>query len=206
MASLSFAALAALNQGCEDQDHTTYAANGKDPARIRKVLKVLKESGCRCKQRCGKTFSHESLSAVCNLFWSLSKTSQDALLWSLSSSRAAETTASANEDSESEAAMSSRRRWTLDGHNVCRHAFVTLLGISNHRLSRTSTTPWGRDSRSSGARAEARHIIIRGSHPTPLPHVVFMLHVPHILGPASAKSTTRHALAVLMLVTCSLQK
>ena len=136
-------ALAAADlQTDEDGAH---AKNGKSRKRIKKVLSNGKNSGCRCQQQqlgkqlfafrseetwhtfvldlpVGKVLAKISkslLQQVCVLFWSLCKVAQDALLWSLQASNAADGEDGNEEDASSsqsnEQKWSHRVRWLLSG-------------------------------------------------------------------------------------------
>ena len=53
-ADLTFSHLASLRaaQDEDEADGSTYAKNGKDSQKIRKVLKNKRNSGCQCSRRC----------------------------------------------------------------------------------------------------------------------------------------------------------
>ena len=62
----------------DDDDDGCYAANGKDPARVKAALRT----SC-CKSKCKKHLSLRGLLVLVSSFWSLTKNAQDAVLWSM---------------------------------------------------------------------------------------------------------------------------
>jgi hypothetical protein len=129
---------------------TAYSRHGKSSERIRARLRG--KNVCACSRRCWKQFTRTSLMIICSLFWGLSKTVQDTLLWSLASARASKRFWGL------EGPASQRRKsWKLDDKFVCREAFCKLLGIGTRRLRRVSQTTHGKDERSGqGCRCRRR--------------------------------------------------
>lgn len=100
--------------------------------------------------RCWKKLSVGAVVQVCTFFWALSKTAQDALLWSIQS-RDRIDGVGPERGSESEASSDdcqSRTTWFIDNVQVCRKAFARLLGIGQGRIQRTRHRFQGKDERS----------------------------------------------------------
>ncbi len=110
---------------------TTAMANGKSVDRIKSLLR---KKICPC--NCQKQVTLKSVADACSTFWGLKKASQDAMLWSIA--------CSTHRHSSSNRV---RRQWQLDGTCVCRRAFLKLMGMGNHRLSRCMGTFQGMDGR-----------------------------------------------------------
>lgn len=115
------------------------AKNGKSAQRIRNTLKTFK-CGCNCVKKVGFDF----LMKLCIAFWSLDKASQDALLWSLSTTRKFMKLGHNSGGNK----HYRKQRWKLHHVAVCRSAFVRFLGIGKSRLVRCSRTFRGMDGRS----------------------------------------------------------
>lgn len=71
----------------------------------------------RLSLRCWKLISFKTLLQVCTIFWGLSKTAQDALLWSMQSRDAKTRFKSSADDDESSDAEQYQVRWSLAGRN-----------------------------------------------------------------------------------------
>ena len=160
------------------------AEQGRSKDRIKQVLK----KSCSCKKDCMRKVSLKAVLATVLMFWSLSKTAQDTLLWSMQSSMTIGEDQDQSSDSEDESlpvkgdrSRTPRRvlhHWYLQGvsilildivfflqsclHQVlcficvsvflggvqiCRDAFIRLLGISGGRLVRTRRSFKGQDMR-----------------------------------------------------------
>lgn len=94
--------------------------------------------------RCWTKISRAKLSEICNLFWSLQKPAQDALLWSMQDTGEE---ASESESEDSGADVQTRKPWFLCGVRLCRRSFARFLGIGQARLQRTKTRWQGQDER-----------------------------------------------------------
>ena len=110
----------------QDKKHTEYAANGTNKSRLRDRLRG--KGTCSCKNKCYSQFSIQALTLLCHLFWSVSKSAQDALLWSMACTRP---------PSSSKQKQKMRRSWWLDGKEVC--------GAKKHAPALASATEalWG---------------------------------------------------------------
>lgn len=91
---LSLLRLQSLHATCNHDDvkETKYAQHGYSKQRIKRALS---QNVCEC----GCKVPAKLLMSLCRTFWSLPKTSQDALLWSL----------------QLETSSSSKRTWSLGG-------------------------------------------------------------------------------------------
>lgn len=105
--------------------------------------------------RCWQNISFHVLLEICNLFWSLAKPAQDALLWAMQTNGAGtgESSASDSEydddDDDSSEGKTSRKtvKYFLNGVQVCRRAFQRMLGVGCSRMNRTRTRFQGQDER-----------------------------------------------------------
>lgn len=89
--------LAAFAEG-EPQDDSMAAEQGRSKDRIKQVLK----KSCSCKKDCMRKVSLKAVLATVLMFWSLSKTAQDTLLWSMQSSMTIGEDQDQSSDSEDE--------------------------------------------------------------------------------------------------------
>ena len=108
--------------------------------------------GAITKKRCWKNVSYKMLLQICQLFWSLTKPAQDAVLWAMQSGGVSSQEDSHDEGSESSGdgeteSRSSQVKWFLAGTHVCRRAFQKMLGIGSGRLNRTRGRFQGLDER-----------------------------------------------------------
>ena len=121
---LLFSQLAAFSS--EEPNDSLAAQHGRDKTRIRKAL----AQPCRCNKQCGRLVKFGHILAAVTLFWSLSKSGQDCLLWSMQSAQFEGAEESSHDDStESEGSSPSsssrsrscRRRmnkWYIQGARV----------------------------------------------------------------------------------------
>lgn len=121
-----------------------YAKKGKSKGRIRNRLK---HGACSCSNNCASKLKYQQLFLICQLFWNISKTMQDALLWSLASAKHRFQKNRGSDESSSPGRPRKRRTWWLDNIKVCRSAFCSLLGIGRKRLERVTKTFRGTDGR-----------------------------------------------------------
>ena len=146
--------------------------NGKDPQRIRKLMKG---KVCHCSQNCRRKLNVGTILTVCSMFWSLSKSAQDCVLWGIQQPVVQQSGSDSDSDSGSSSSSSSSNRtrrmstWFLQGAvalfiverlilehlpsgiQVCREAFCRILGISGWQLVRTKRRYQGEDYRRYGA-------------------------------------------------------
>ena len=106
--------------------------------------------------RCWKHVTFKVLLQVCLLFWSIGKPGQDALLWSLQTN-CIEGNGSGSDDDENKSSTSSSSehvqhhvKWFIGGTQVCRRAFLRMLGVGQARLNRTRVRFKGLDERTLG--------------------------------------------------------
>lgn len=101
--------------------------------------------------RCWKKITFDLLVQVCIFFWSLSKPAQDTLLWSVQAReracRVGTKSDSDSTDGDSSPDRQSRTSWFVADIQVCRRAFVRMLGIGQSRLQRTKSRFQGKDER-----------------------------------------------------------
>lgn len=112
-----------------------YNRNGACPRRIKRVLKTPK---CPC--QCSLPF--RVLLAVCEAFWNLRKSAQDAILWNLQCGGRKHTWS-----------IEGLHRWkggsiNLPGYHVCRESWARFMGIGKQRVRRTKRRFRGVDERS----------------------------------------------------------
>ena len=140
-----------------------HAQNGVSQERINAVL----ASDCGCNCGCYKKFTTATVHKICELFYSMDKIEQDALLQTLDSNlfqeddcNCQQSSSSDNAESDDEAsdACNTRLRRTnyhFEGERVCSQAFRNLLGIGKSRQRRLRSS--GVDLRyNSGDRQRAR--------------------------------------------------
>lgn len=84
---------------------------------------------------------------ICQLFWSLTKPAQDALLWAMQSGGIDADDSGSGESSDEQRKSSTQVNWFLGGVQVCRRAFQKMLGIGCGRLGRTRGNFQGLDER-----------------------------------------------------------
>ena len=139
---------------------STYSKNGMCKVRVKKAV-----SSPTCDCQCSVPFG--LMLKVCIAFWSLAKSAQDAILWSLQCgghdrrkryyhiegwiSLYLENKSWANPYQTPIILKGDwyyKLPWTLGGHSVCREAWLRLLGIGKNRLRRTRKRCRGQDERS----------------------------------------------------------
>ena len=101
--------------------------------------------------RCWKAVAFKTLMEMCRLFWALSKPAQDSLLWAMQCGGSllgedSDSSASAS-DAESSSEEPRYVKWYLAGQQVCRRAFLRMLGIGAARVIRTRKRFQGKDER-----------------------------------------------------------
>ena len=130
----------------------SYARNGMKRSRIRSVLK---DGACKCNLKCATQFSEAQMMVLCSSFWALPKDDQDMLMYALSANSgmtnlradatkansSAENSETESSDSDDEEHRGIKRKYELEGKNVCSKAFIKLLGISAHRKARIRRCP-----------------------------------------------------------------
>ncbi|CAJ1443333.1 unnamed protein product, partial [Effrenium voratum] len=140
--SLNWTNLAALRPAGDDVSISKYAKNGMSAKRI----------------RCWRRINFAALQRICVAFWAISKCAQDALLWSLQNSQRCP-----DEDLDDELlsdAESVPVKWHIDGHRVCRRAFLKFIGLGEHRFSRTRHRFQGVDERCGSALRTGRPSVL----------------------------------------------
>lgn len=117
-ANLSANVLLSASATGHSAEDSAAACAGTSRKRVRAVL-TQNGSPCRCKQHCERKFRFAQLMQCCALFWALSKSAQDSVLWSMTAQPGMDPESDSNDDSESSSApppqRSSRRSWFLDG-------------------------------------------------------------------------------------------
>lgn len=91
----------------DKEDDSCYAKRGKDPARVREALK----QPC-CKAQCKRILTFKLLIRMVTIFWSMSKASQDCVLWAMQQQGARDF------DSDSDSSSSSTHHqisWSIEG-------------------------------------------------------------------------------------------
>ena len=115
--------LHAVQRGSHVKPNTKFAKGGLSKTRCQKILQ---NPPCSCK--CSMPL--RILIMICEAFWHLCKGGQDSLLWSIQKE-----------------AGPGKKRWALQGHPLCKDAWVAFLGIGKQRLNRCKHTFHGRDLR-----------------------------------------------------------
>ena len=126
------------------------------------IVKNYLQSGFRCWKR----MPFKTLLGVCQLFWSLTKSAQDALLWSMQSGLGVEKESDSESDGSGASSEEQPRRlsWFLAGTQVCRRAFLQMLGVSCQRLTRTREQFQGLDARTlKGQKSNTRPAVATAS-------------------------------------------
>ena len=119
--------LISMNEG-NDQDSSKYAAQGKSRERVKTVLK----EPC-CRKKCKKKLNFRMVFRMICYFWTLSKTSQDCILWSMQNRQgvnfdeSSSESGSGSESSESESSQHRRSKisWSMEGQ-VQKHSFLQI--------------------------------------------------------------------------------
>jgi hypothetical protein len=119
--------LISMNEG-HDQDSSKYAAQGKSRERVKTVLK----EPC-CRKKCKKKLNFRMVFRMICYFWTLSKTSQDCILWSMQNRQgvnfdeSSSESGSGSESSESESSQQRRSKisWSMEGQ-VQKHSFLQI--------------------------------------------------------------------------------
>lgn len=156
---MKLSTLQSLHDRGETMDESSFSQNGMDPDRLKQLLK---NGACNCKSRC--SVPYKLLLKICQCFWALPKQNQDALLWSLQAG-------------EVDERFGRLKVWcfkfvqmclvffnvkcvffgqfvfafntipTTQGYQVCRLAWLRLLGIGKQRMQRTGKRFRGIDDR-----------------------------------------------------------
>ena len=116
--------LHATEKGSCHEVKNKYANHGMSTSRLKNVLK---NPPCQC--RC--SLPVRVLIMITQAFWRLTKRTQDSLLWSLQHE-----------------VGPGRKRWSMQGHPLCKDAWATFLGVGKHRLNRCKKRFHGKDFRS----------------------------------------------------------
>ena len=117
----------ASSQSCS-ASNTTYAANGKNLNRIKRVLSGAAFCcSASCKQSCRKQFKESEVSKICDLFWSLGRQEQAYLIHCIKED--AGCIASPVDTSRPAAS-----RWAFGEKTVCFDAWCALLGTTKRTI------------------------------------------------------------------------
>lgn len=107
--------LHAFAEDSTEQELSKFAENGKSKERIKQAMNNV----CKCDAKCGKRISFAHVVAAATLFWSLPKSGQDCVLWSMQSRHVKglweeepeeESSASGSDSDHSTSSYSSRSR------------------------------------------------------------------------------------------------
>lgn len=82
MANLLLSQMSAFHDDAIESSTKDQSVNARSAMSKKRIAQVLKRP-CNCDRKCGKRLSFQVVLATVQLFWSLSKSSQDALLWAL---------------------------------------------------------------------------------------------------------------------------
>ena len=94
-------------------DESCYATSGKDPGRVKTVL----QQPC-CKAQCKRKLPLKLLLHMVTVFWSMTKASQDCLLWSMQQQGMGDFEFKRSEDDDGESSSSSTHHqisWSIEG-------------------------------------------------------------------------------------------
>ena len=86
IANLLISQLSAFQDDAIESHEKKDSANAKSAMSKSRIVGALKRS-CKCSMKCGKKLSYKLVLVAVQLFWAMSKSSQDALLWSLQQCR-----------------------------------------------------------------------------------------------------------------------
>eukprot|EP00434_Breviolum_minutum_P009292 symbB.v1.2.008188.t2/scaffold450.1/size202773/7 len=103
-----------------------FAKHGRSKLRIKTAI-ANPVCQCQCRVPLSK------LLRLCIAFWLLGKSGQDSVLWTIQ---------------HETAGHGSKKDWFIEGHQVCKVAWMHLLGIGKRRLSRCRNICYGKDGRS----------------------------------------------------------
>ena len=123
-ASLSATTLSFLSHLPTKKVLNAYDRNGMDPARIRHVL----QGCCKCSPDCGEKFTFQDIHNLCCVYHKMLEGDRQYMLHTMY------TNGAASESGPQVSGPRSRHDWYILGHQVCVHAFCTLLGISTRKL------------------------------------------------------------------------
>ena len=111
---LALVQMTAMCDGNESRDDSVYAKQAQDAERVKKALKTR----C-CKSDCKRGLPFKLVMRMVTLFWSLSKVSQDCVLWSMQQAAAHDIYKESEEGSDSDSEESGERshkiQWSIEG-------------------------------------------------------------------------------------------
>jgi hypothetical protein len=116
-ANLSASVLLSASATGQSAEDIAARRAGTSRKRLRAVL-TQKGSPCHCKRHCERKFSLARLMQCCVLFWALSKSAQDSVLWSMAAQPGMDAECDSDDSEFASARLpqrSSRRSWFLDG-------------------------------------------------------------------------------------------
>ena len=123
---LALSQLFLMDDGGGEKDESCYAQSGKNPSRVREVLK----QPC-CKNNCKRKLPFKLLMHMITIFWSMPKASQDCVLWSMQ--QGGVDFKYSNDDTESESSSSSSRQqtsWSIEGLMFPFHLFCCMFPLN----------------------------------------------------------------------------
>lgn len=82
VANLLLSQMSAFHEEVTESSTKDQSVNAKSAMSKKRIAQALKKP-CNCDRKCGKRLSFQVVLATVQLFWSLSKSTQDALLWAL---------------------------------------------------------------------------------------------------------------------------
>ena len=123
-ASLSITTLSFLSNLPTKKVLNAYDKNGMDPGRIRHVL----QGRCKCSNNCINKFTYKDIHNLCCVYHKMLEGDRQYMLHTMY------TNGAASESGPQVSGPRSRHDWYILGHQVCVHAFCTLLGISTRKL------------------------------------------------------------------------
>ena len=106
--------------------------NGKDPQRIRKLMKG---KVCHCSQNCRRKLNVGTILTVCSMFWSLSKSAQDCVLWGIQQPVVQQSGNDSDSDSGSSSSSSSTCSRTRRMSTWFLQGVVALFIVERLRMS-----------------------------------------------------------------------
>ena len=82
VANLLLSQMSAFREDAIESSTKDQSVNAKSAMSKKRIAQALKKP-CNCDRKCGKHLSFKVVLASVQLFWSLAKSAQDALLWAL---------------------------------------------------------------------------------------------------------------------------
>ena len=121
--------MASAGANLEDAVQTTYASNGRDPGRIRRVL----GAGCKCTSACRASVKQEELEVFCNSWHALPAECQARLLQVCYENAGNNSGGSSGPEQRADGKRAVTE-WYLLGNRVSKDCLVAMLGTTSRTL------------------------------------------------------------------------